>query len=168
MQTADGLCSLLGKNLFVDCVRMCSLLCKSFRADCVKRFSVLRKNFTADCAEMCLTLRNTVLGKNFVADYAKMCLTLRNSFFADCMKYVFFSCARASLWTVLAVLRSCKNFSADCIRCVSSLQELLCGLCKMCSQLCRGCRDQQRKCWMDKVKEWTSLPMPELLAMASR
>ena len=69
---------------------MCSLLCKSFRADCVKRFSVLRKNFTADCAEMCLTLRNTVLGKNFVADCAKMCLTLRNSFFADCMKYVFF------------------------------------------------------------------------------
>ena len=26
----------------------------------------------------------------------------------------------------------------------------------------------QRKCWMDKVKEWTSLPMPDLLTMVSR
>ena len=25
--------------------------------------------------------------------------------------------------------------------------------------------DQQRKCWMDNIKEWT-LPMPELLARA--
>ena len=27
---------------------------------------------------------------------------------------------------------------------------------------------QQRKCCMDNIKEWTSLPMPELLTMASR
>ena len=27
---------------------------------------------------------------------------------------------------------------------------------------------RQRKCWMDKVEEWTSLPMPELFTMASR
>ena len=26
---------------------------------------------------------------------------------------------------------------------------------------------QQRKCWMDNIKEWTSLPMPELLTGAS-
>ena len=26
---------------------------------------------------------------------------------------------------------------------------------------------QQRKCWMDNIKEWTSLPMPELLTRAS-
>ena len=26
---------------------------------------------------------------------------------------------------------------------------------------------QKRKCWMDNIKEWTSLPMPELLARAS-
>ena len=25
------------------------------------------------------------------------------------------------------------------------------------------CRGQQRKCWMDNIKEWTSLPTPELL-----
>ena len=25
-----------------------------------------------------------------------------------------------------------------------------------------------RKCWMDNVEEWTSLPVPELLTMASR
>ena len=28
-------------------------------------------------------------------------------------------------------------------------------------------RGQQRKCWMDSIKEWTSLPMPELLTRAS-
>ena len=28
-------------------------------------------------------------------------------------------------------------------------------------------RVQQRKCWMDNVKEWTSLPMPKPLARAS-
>ena len=28
-------------------------------------------------------------------------------------------------------------------------------------------RGQQRKCWMDNIKEWTSLPMPELLTTAS-
>ena len=27
-------------------------------------------------------------------------------------------------------------------------------------------RDRQRKCWMDNIKEWTSLPMQELLARA--
>ena len=27
-------------------------------------------------------------------------------------------------------------------------------------------RGRQRKCWMDNINEWTSLPMPELLAMA--
>ena len=27
-------------------------------------------------------------------------------------------------------------------------------------------RGRQRKCWMDNVKEWTNLPMPELLTMA--
>ena len=26
---------------------------------------------------------------------------------------------------------------------------------------------RQRKCWMDNIKEWTSLPVPELLTMAS-
>ena len=26
---------------------------------------------------------------------------------------------------------------------------------------------RRRKCWMDNIKEWTSLPMPELLTMAS-
>ena len=25
------------------------------------------------------------------------------------------------------------------------------------------CRGRQRKCWMDNIEEWTSLPMPELL-----
>ena len=25
----------------------------------------------------------------------------------------------------------------------------------------------ERKCWMDNIKQWTSLPVPELLAMAS-
>ena len=25
----------------------------------------------------------------------------------------------------------------------------------------------QKKCWMDNVKEWTTLPVPELLTMAS-
>ena len=29
-------------------------------------------------------------------------------------------------------------------------------------------RGRQRKCWMDIIKEWASLPMPELLTMASR
>ena len=29
-------------------------------------------------------------------------------------------------------------------------------------------RGRQRKCWLDNVKEWTPLPMPELLTMASR
>ena len=29
------------------------------------------------------------------------------------------------------------------------------------------CRVRQRKCWMDNIKEWTSLPMPELLTRAS-
>ena len=29
------------------------------------------------------------------------------------------------------------------------------------------CRGRQRKCWMDNTKEWTSLPMPELLTRAS-
>ena len=29
------------------------------------------------------------------------------------------------------------------------------------------CRGQQRKCWMDNIKHWTSLPMPELLKRAS-
>ena len=28
-------------------------------------------------------------------------------------------------------------------------------------------RGRQRKCWMDNIKEWTSLPMPELLTRAS-
>ena len=28
-------------------------------------------------------------------------------------------------------------------------------------------RRRQRKCWMDNVKEWTSLPMPELLTRTS-
>ena len=28
-------------------------------------------------------------------------------------------------------------------------------------------RDQQRKCWMDNIKEQTCLPMSELLSMAS-
>ena len=28
-------------------------------------------------------------------------------------------------------------------------------------------RGQQRKCWMDNIKEWTLLPMPELLTRAS-
>ena len=28
-------------------------------------------------------------------------------------------------------------------------------------------RGRQRKCWMDNIKEWTSLPMPKLLAIAS-
>ena len=31
---------------------------------------------------------------------------------------------------------------------------------------CGRRRGRQRKCWMDNVKEWTSLPMPELLTMA--
>ena len=29
-------------------------------------------------------------------------------------------------------------------------------------------RGRHRKCWMDNMKEWTSLPMPELLTMAFR
>ena len=29
-------------------------------------------------------------------------------------------------------------------------------------------RGRQRKCWMDIIMEWTSVPMPELLTMASR
>ena len=29
------------------------------------------------------------------------------------------------------------------------------------------CHGWQRKCWMDNIKEWTSLPMPELLTRAS-
>ena len=28
-------------------------------------------------------------------------------------------------------------------------------------------RGRQRKCWMDNVKQWTSLPMPKLLTIAS-
>ena len=28
-------------------------------------------------------------------------------------------------------------------------------------------RGRQRKCWMDNIKEWTSLPVPELLTRAS-
>ena len=28
-------------------------------------------------------------------------------------------------------------------------------------------RGRHRKCWMDNVKEWTTLPVPELLTMAS-
>ena len=28
-------------------------------------------------------------------------------------------------------------------------------------------RSRQRKCWMDNIKEWTALPTPELLTMAS-
>ena len=28
--------------------------------------------------------------------------------------------------------------------------------------------DRQRKCWMDNIKEWTSVPKPELLVRASR
>ena len=31
----------------------------------------------------------------------------------------------------------------------------------------RWCHGQQRKCWMDNIKKWTSLPMPELLTRAS-
>ena len=31
----------------------------------------------------------------------------------------------------------------------------------------RRCHGQQRKCWMDDIKEWTSLPMPDLLTRAS-
>ena len=40
--------------------------------------------------------------------------------------------------------------------------------------ICQGtleggrCRSWQRKCWIDNVKEWTSLPMPELLTVAFR
>ena len=30
----------------------------------------------------------------------------------------------------------------------------------------RGCCGQQKKYWMDNIKEWRFLPMPELLAMA--
>ena len=30
-----------------------------------------------------------------------------------------------------------------------------------------GHHGQQRKCWMDNIKEWTSLPVPDLLTMAS-
>ena len=30
------------------------------------------------------------------------------------------------------------------------------------------CHGQQRRCWMDNIKKWTSLPMPELLSKASR
>ena len=30
------------------------------------------------------------------------------------------------------------------------------------------CRGWQRKCWMENIKEWTSLPMLELLTMACR
>ena len=30
-----------------------------------------------------------------------------------------------------------------------------------------GCCHQQKKCWMDNIKQWTSLPMPELLTRAS-
>ena len=30
------------------------------------------------------------------------------------------------------------------------------------------CSCQQRKCWMDNIKEWMSLPMPELLTMTCR
>ena len=29
-------------------------------------------------------------------------------------------------------------------------------------------RGRKRKCWMDNLKEWTSLPMPELLASAQK
>ena len=29
------------------------------------------------------------------------------------------------------------------------------------------CHGWQRKCWMDNIKEWTSLPMPEVFTMAS-
>ena len=29
-------------------------------------------------------------------------------------------------------------------------------------------RDRQRKCWLDDIKEWTYLPMPELLTRASQ
>ena len=29
-------------------------------------------------------------------------------------------------------------------------------------------RDRQRNCWMDNIKEWTSLSMPEQLTRASR
>ena len=29
------------------------------------------------------------------------------------------------------------------------------------------CRGWQRKCWMDKIKEWTSMPMPELLTIVA-
>ena len=29
------------------------------------------------------------------------------------------------------------------------------------------CRGRQRKCWMDNIKEWSSLSMPELLTVAS-
>ena len=29
------------------------------------------------------------------------------------------------------------------------------------------CCGRQRKCWMDNIKKWTSLPMPELLTRAS-
>ena len=28
-------------------------------------------------------------------------------------------------------------------------------------------RGRQRKCWLDNIKEWTSLPIPELLTRAS-
>ena len=31
----------------------------------------------------------------------------------------------------------------------------------------RHCGRQKKKCWTVHVKEWTSLPMPELLMMAS-
>ena len=29
-------------------------------------------------------------------------------------------------------------------------------------------RGRQRKCWMNTIKEWTSIPIPELLARAAR
>ena len=31
----------------------------------------------------------------------------------------------------------------------------------------RRCHGQQRKYWIDSIKEWTSVPLPELLAVAS-
>ena len=39
----------------------------------------------------------------------------------------------------------------------------------LCSTLEGGrCRGRQKKCWMDNVKMWMPLPMPELLTTASR
>ena len=52
-------------------------------------------------------------------------------------------------------------------------QENFCFARQFSKTICQGtseggwCCGQQRKCWMDGIKEWTSLPMPEWLTRAS-